>query len=270
MTRRPQITSSANDRLKAVRRLARRRSPSVFLVEGHRQVASRPRGTDRPGRRLRRTRASSSAIQDHELVAAGRGARHPCRRARRERVPVGLGGVAARRAARGSPTVDDVALDARAGAGAARPRRRGVGAAGEPRHDRPLRVLGRRHRAPRLRHAHRRLPPRGRARLGRHALPPARRDVHRGAGAPVAAASTTCGSSWRRPRRKRTCWDAPLAGPVAVVVGSERHGVSAPWLAAADELVSIPMPGPADSLNVAVAAGSCSSRPCGSAAADSA
>jgi tRNA G18 (ribose-2'-O)-methylase SpoU len=38
-------------------------------------------------------------------------------------------------------------------------------------------------------------------------------------------------------------------------VGSERHGVSAPWLAAADELVSIPMPGPADSLNVAVAAG---------------
>jgi len=57
------------------------------------------------------------------------------------------------------------------------------------------------------------------------------------------------------PAAERTCWDAPLAGPVAVVVGSERHGVSAPWLEAADELVSIPMPGPADSLNVAVAAG---------------
>jgi RNA methyltransferase, TrmH family len=57
------------------------------------------------------------------------------------------------------------------------------------------------------------------------------------------------------PGAERRCWDAPLTGPVALVVGSERHGVSARWLAAADERVSIPMPGPADSLNVAVAAG---------------
>ena len=50
-------------------------------------------------------------------------------------------------------------------------------------------------------------------------------------------------------------WDADLTGPLAVVVGSERHGVGAGWLAAADERVAIPMTGAADSLNVAVAAG---------------
>ena len=38
-------------------------------------------------------------------------------------------------------------------------------------------------------------------------------------------------------------------------MGDERHGVAAAWLDAADETVSVPMPGPADSLNVAVAAG---------------
>jgi TrmH family RNA methyltransferase len=50
-------------------------------------------------------------------------------------------------------------------------------------------------------------------------------------------------------------WAAHLDGPLTLVVGSERHGVSRAWLDAADELVSIPMPGPADSINVAVAAG---------------
>jgi RNA methyltransferase, TrmH family len=43
--------------------------------------------------------------------------------------------------------------------------------------------------------------------------------------------------------------------PVAIVVGNERHGVSDAWRRAADETVFVPMPGPADSLNVAVAAG---------------
>jgi tRNA G18 (ribose-2'-O)-methylase SpoU len=38
VTRRSTITSSANDRLKAVRRLARRRDRHVFLAEGHRQL----------------------------------------------------------------------------------------------------------------------------------------------------------------------------------------------------------------------------------------
>src|SRR5436190_8759147 len=35
---RPSITSSSNHRLKAVRRLRRRRDPRLFLVEGHRAV----------------------------------------------------------------------------------------------------------------------------------------------------------------------------------------------------------------------------------------
>jgi len=41
---------------------------------------------------------------------------------------------------------------------------------------------------------------------------------------------------------------------VALLVGSEGHGLSAEALAAADERVSIRMPGSADSLNVTVAA----------------
>jgi TrmH family RNA methyltransferase len=57
------------------------------------------------------------------------------------------------------------------------------------------------------------------------------------------------------PDAPRPVWDAVMTPPLALVVGNERHGVSAAWLDAADELVSIPMPGPADSLNVAVAAG---------------
>jgi tRNA G18 (ribose-2'-O)-methylase SpoU len=57
------------------------------------------------------------------------------------------------------------------------------------------------------------------------------------------------------PDADRPCWDADLGGPTAVVVGNERLGVSDAWLEAADETVTIPMPGPADSLNVAVAAG---------------
>jgi TrmH family RNA methyltransferase len=55
------------------------------------------------------------------------------------------------------------------------------------------------------------------------------------------------------PSASRSYKDADLRG--AIVVGNERHGVSAAWLDAADERVKIPMPGPADSLNVAVAAG---------------
>jgi TrmH family RNA methyltransferase len=57
------------------------------------------------------------------------------------------------------------------------------------------------------------------------------------------------------PDADRPCWRAELGGPVAIVVGNERYGVSRAWQGAADERVSIPMPGPADSLNVAVAAG---------------
>jgi RNA methyltransferase, TrmH family len=57
------------------------------------------------------------------------------------------------------------------------------------------------------------------------------------------------------PEASRPYWDADYTGGVAVVVGSERHGVGEAWRAAAAETVAIPHAGPADSLNVAVAAG---------------
>lgn len=50
-------------------------------------------------------------------------------------------------------------------------------------------------------------------------------------------------------------WAPSYAGGVAVALGGERHGLSSVWLTAAVERVSVPLPGPVDSLNVAVAAG---------------
>ncbi len=49
--------------------------------------------------------------------------------------------------------------------------------------------------------------------------------------------------------------EARLERPLAVVFGSEARGVSPEFTKAADVLVKIPMPGKAESLNVAVAAG---------------
>jgi tRNA G18 (ribose-2'-O)-methylase SpoU len=46
---------------------------------------------------------------------------------------------------------------------------------------------------------------------------------------------------------------APLGERVALLLGSEGHGLSGRWLAAADERVHIPMSGDVDSLNVAAA-----------------
>ncbi len=53
------------------------------------------------------------------------------------------------------------------------------------------------------------------------------------------------------PSANRDHWSASLLGSVAVVVGPEHSGLEADWLRAADEVVSIPMRGAADSLNVA-------------------
>ena len=50
-------------------------------------------------------------------------------------------------------------------------------------------------------------------------------------------------------------WDADWDRPVAVVLGSEGEGLAPDVADACDELVAIPMPGPAESLNVSVAAG---------------
>ena len=55
------------------------------------------------------------------------------------------------------------------------------------------------------------------------------------------------------PEGDREYWDVDLAGPVAIVVGSEQHGVTPQWFEAARATVRIPMAG-VDSVNVAAAA----------------
>jgi TrmH family RNA methyltransferase len=47
--------------------------------------------------------------------------------------------------------------------------------------------------------------------------------------------------------------DAQLAGPVAIVMGSEAYGLTDEWLTAADQRVKIPMRGRVDSLNLSAA-----------------
>jgi tRNA G18 (ribose-2'-O)-methylase SpoU len=44
-----------------------------------------------------------------------------------------------------------------------------------------------------------------------------------------------------------------LTGPVALILGSEAHGLAAPVLDAIDDRLSIPMAGRSESLNVAMA-----------------
>ncbi len=57
------------------------------------------------------------------------------------------------------------------------------------------------------------------------------------------------------PEANKTPSAADLRGRVAILVGSEEHGLEASILAASDERVRIPMRGRADSLNVSVSAG---------------
>lgn len=52
-----------------------------------------------------------------------------------------------------------------------------------------------------------------------------------------------------------TLWDADWDRPIVVVMGSEGEGLAPDVAEACDDLVSIPMRGPAESLNVSVAAG---------------
>lgn len=56
------------------------------------------------------------------------------------------------------------------------------------------------------------------------------------------------------PQAPTILWDADLTGPLALVLGAEHAGLPAAWQAAADDHVTIPMHGAADSLNVAVSA----------------
>ncbi|HEX4705811.1 MAG TPA: RNA methyltransferase [Pseudonocardiaceae bacterium] len=81
---------------------------------------------------------------------------------------------------------------------------------------------------------------------------------------PVAAADSAEVLAWARtgalrvvaatPDTDTVFTDVDLTGPVAIAVGSEKHGLSSTWLDSADVQVRIPMSGLANSLNVATSA----------------
>jgi TrmH family RNA methyltransferase len=78
---------------------------------------------------------------------------------------------------------------------------------------------------------------------------------------PVAEADADAVIAWLRHHHITTVAATPdaavrytaidLTGPVAIITGSEAHGLSETWLRAADQQVTIPMFGVADSLNLA-------------------
>jgi RNA methyltransferase, TrmH family len=255
MTRRISITSTSNDRLKAARRLgrARRRGAPTFLVEGHRNV----RAALEAGAVVRELFAAPELFlgpDDPDLVALAE-SRGACvyevggaafRTLSSQVRPDGLTAVVERWAtspARLRLAADPLVLVAEA---VERPGNLGT-------------IV------------------RTACAAGADALIACdpvtdvfHPEVVRGsAGAlfhvQLATATTAAAIAWLRqqaiplvvasPGGTRPYWDVDARGGVAVVVGSERHGVSQEWLAAADAVVAIPMPGPADSLNVAVAAG---------------
>jgi 23S rRNA (guanosine2251-2'-O)-methyltransferase len=55
--------------------------------------------------------------------------------------------------------------------------------------------------------------------------------------------------------QRATVWEWDWARPTVIVVGNEGRGLRPRVRQACDGLVSIPMPGPAESLNASVAAG---------------
>lgn len=81
----------------------------------------------------------------------------------------------------------------------------------------------------------------------------------------VASASTADFLAWARanglstvattPAASDYVTDLDLSGPTAILVGSEKHGLSAELLEKADRTAKLPMYGHVDSLNVAVSAG---------------
>jgi TrmH family RNA methyltransferase len=253
VSRRPTITSSANDRLKAVRRLARRRDRTVFLAEGHRQL-----------RRALEADACLSVVYvapdlflgpaDAELVVLAE---------ERAAEVVELGAAAFRSISTGPRPDGLLAVVERW------PTRLGSLPLGAS----PLLLVAQGIERPgNLGTIVRTACSSGAT--GLLACDTATDVFHpetvRGAVGtlfhlPVAECGSDEALPWLRerglrivvatPDAKRAYWEADLAGPVALAVGSERHGVSRAWLDAADETISIPMPGPSDSLNVAVAAG---------------
>ncbi len=253
MTRRSTITSSANDRLKAVRRLARRRDRTVFLAEGHRQLR---RALD--GEAVVRVLYAAPELflgaEDADLVALA---------ARRGAEVVEVGAAAFRSISTG-PRPDGLLAVVE---------RWPTALASLPIDGSPLLLVAQGVERPgNLGTIVRTACSSGAT--GLLACDAATTVFHPDAvcGAvgtlfhlPVAECVTDEAVPWLRerdigivvatPAGDRPFWDADLGRPVALVVGSERHGVSPAWLDAADETIAIPMPGPSDSLNVAVAAG---------------
>jgi 23S rRNA (guanosine2251-2'-O)-methyltransferase len=56
-------------------------------------------------------------------------------------------------------------------------------------------------------------------------------------------------------KAQRTIYEVDLAGPVAIILGSEEDGIADVLIREADELAKIPLKGKIESLNVSVAAG---------------
>ena len=256
MTRRPSITSAANPRLKRLRRLARRRvrdAEGVFVAEGHRQL----RAALEANAVVRAVYAAPALFlgardellvrdaerRGGEVFAVGADAyRAVATNARPDgllavvaRWETGLGALALRRTplvvvADGVERPGNLGAVVRTACAAGADAVVATDAATDVFH--PDAVHG------------------SVGALFHVRLAEARRDdaaaALRARGIRVVVAS---------PYAERPYWDADFRGPVAVVVGSERHGVAEQWLDAADDAVRIPMSDGADSLNVAVAAG---------------
>lgn len=252
MARRPLIVSSANVRLKAVRRLARRGSRELCLVEGARSV----RAAFAAGRDLHELYVAPELLaggRDSDLVAAA----ERCGAAvaelgveafasLTERRPDGLLAVV-RRPSTELGAFDPprepflaiaVAIERPGNLGAIARTACGAGAdalvVADPRTDV----------------------------FHREAI---RGSVGAVFSLPCLTATTEQALAWLRRREIRLVattpaastpyWAPSYAGAVAVVLGGERHGLPPAWLDAATERVSVPAHGPVDSLNVAVTAG---------------
>jgi RNA methyltransferase, TrmH family len=253
MTRRLSISSTANDRLKALRRLRRRGDARVFLAEGHRQLQEA-------------LAAGAAVVQVYSAPELFLGA-----------ADAGLVGEAERL---GAQVLELGASAFRSISGQGRPD--GVLAVVErwPTRLGDLRLP----EEPLLAVAHGIERPgnlgtivRTAAAAGADALVVCdaatdvfHRDVVRGSVGtlfhlPVAAAASPLVLAWLEerdfrvivatPAGRRPHWRSDYEGATALVVGSERHGVGEAWLDAADETVAIPMARAADSVNVAIAAG---------------
>jgi TrmH family RNA methyltransferase len=81
--------------------------------------------------------------------------------------------------------------------------------------------------------------------------------IYEGADLPGAAREFKGARVATRPGAPQTIFESELKGRIALMLGNEGAGLGAELLAAADRVVSIPMPGKAESLNIAAAAAVC-------------